>query len=79
MCYIGSYKQVHFDQCFLDFGEDFREYLFTCTCLDTVLFVKIYQLCLSHVMEAKKCGMLLRCTCYFVLRSVLSGLIGECL
>ena len=27
MCFIGIYQQFCFDQCFLDFGEDFQEYL----------------------------------------------------
>ena len=52
MCFIGSYQQFCFDQCFLDFGEDFQEYLIhlsRCSSICKSLSTLFY-----HVMEAKK-------------------------
>ena len=54
MCFIGIYQQFCFDQCFLDFGEDFQEYLIRLSRRSSVCKSIFINFVLPHVMEAKK-------------------------
>jgi len=68
MCFIGSYQQFCFDQCFLDFGEDFQEYLIRlsrrssdCKSLSTLFY---------HMLWKRKNFVSLGSSCYFAPISV---------
>ena len=63
MCFIGIYQQFCFDQCFLDFGEDFQEYLIRlsrrssdCKSLSTLFY---------HMLWKRKNFVSLGSSCYF--------------
>ena len=53
LCFIESYQQFCSDHYFLDFGEDFQEYLIHLSRRSSVC-VKFINFVLPHVMEAKK-------------------------